>query len=71
MWGAPEVFKSRAAARDGIAIRSGVVSFFSIEGAGGTAQGHIDLVEPDGQGFHTCAMACYFKSAEIWFWPLL
>ena len=67
MWGQPEVFKSEDAARTGIGNKSGVVSFFRIDG---TAQGHIDLVEPVGNGFHKCAMACYFQASEIWFWPL-
>ncbi|UOD27818.1 hypothetical protein INH39_20275 [Massilia violaceinigra] len=69
-WGAPEVYKSDKAARDGIANRSGVISFFSIHGAGGGSQGHIDLVEPNGLGYYTCAMNCHFKSVEMWFWPL-
>lgn len=67
-WGQPEVFKTEDEARGRIGNRTGVVSFWGIEGG---AQGHIDLVEPAGNGFHTCAMECYFKSREIWFWHLL
>ena len=67
-WGQPELFKSEDAAQRGIGNQSGVVSFWGIDG---TPQGHIDLVKPDEQGFHACAMSCYFKSREIWFWPVL
>lgn len=67
-WGQPEVFRSKDDARLGIGNRTGVVSFWGIED---TPQGHIDLVKPDGHGFHTCAMSCYFQSREIWFWPVL
>lgn len=68
LWGQPEVFKSEGEARSGIGNRRGVISFFRIDGS---AQGHIDLVEPSENGFHSCATACFFQSAEIWFWPLL
>ncbi|NHZ99344.1 hypothetical protein F2P46_27045 [Massilia sp. CCM 8734] len=71
LWGAPEVYKNRDAARHGIANRSGVVSFFRIHGAGGANGGHIDMIEPDGHGFHVCAMSCYLDAVEIWCWPLL
>jgi hypothetical protein len=67
-WGRPEVFKSEDDARHGIGNRSGVASFWGIHG---TVQGHIDLVKPDGHGFHDCAMSCFFDSREIWFWPVL
>ncbi|PWF48807.1 T6SS effector amidase Tae4 family protein [Massilia glaciei] len=67
-WGQPEIFKSEDAATRGIGNRTGVVSFWGVDG---TAQGHIDLVKPDGNGFHSCAMSCFFKSREIWFWPVL
>lgn len=66
--GQPEVFRTGDDARLGIGNRTGVVSFWGIEG---TPQGHIDLVKPDGHGFHACAMSCYFQSREIWFWPVL
>lgn len=69
LWRAPEVFKSESAARDGIGKRSGVVSFFRIEG-GQSDGGHIDLIWPTLSPFSDCAMECYFKAAEIWFWPL-
>lgn len=64
-WGAPEVFRTPDEARRQIGNRTGVVSFWGI---GGSAQGHIDIVEPVGNGFHRCAMDCYFQSREIWFW---
>ncbi|PWF45089.1 T6SS effector amidase Tae4 family protein [Massilia glaciei] len=67
LWGPPEVFKSADEARDGIGNRTGVASFFRING---TPQGHIDLIEPGSNGFHTCAMECYFDSNAIWFWPI-
>lgn len=67
-WGAPTIFKSESEAQRGIGNKTGVVSFWGIDG---TAQGHIDIVKPDGNGFHDCAMSCYFKSREIWFWPVL
>lgn len=66
-WGAPEVYRGRDAARHGIGNRRGVISFFRIDGG---PQGHIDLVKPNGHGFHACAMACQFGATEIWFWPL-
>jgi hypothetical protein len=66
-WGDPEVYRSVDEARRGIANRTGVVSFFGLHPSGG---GHIDLVKPDGHGFHECAVACYFDSREIWFWPV-
>lgn len=64
-WGQPEIFKTPDEARRKIGNRTGVVSFWGI---GGTAQGHIDIVEPAAHGFHSCAMECYFQSREIWFW---
>jgi hypothetical protein len=67
-WGQPEVFSSKDEARGGIGARTGVASFWGLHG---TPQGHIDIVKPDGNGFHTCAMSCYFESREIWFWPVL
>jgi hypothetical protein len=67
IWGAPEVYKSKPDAEAGIGSRSGVVSFFKIEGGNG---GHIDLVTPDGNGFLECARSCYFTARTIWFWPL-
>ena len=67
LWGAPEVYKSEQAARDGIGQRHGVVSFFRIEGADG---GHIDLIGMSEHGFLDCARSCYFSAVTVWFWPL-
>ncbi len=69
IWGAPDVYRSEISARDGIAKQSGVASFFKING-GATDGGHIDLIWPGANGFSSCAMSCYFKSSEIWFWPV-
>lgn len=66
-WGAPEIYRSEDEARRLIANRRGVISFFRIDGS---PQGHIDLIEPVGNGFHECATSCYFNSLEIWFWEL-
>ena len=70
MWGKPATYQSESEAREGIGKRSGVVSFFSIHPGSASAQGHIDLVEPRTNGFSECAMQCFFKAREIWFWPL-
>lgn len=67
IWGAPEVYDSEQAARDGIGRRSGVVSFFRIGGGPG---GHIDLIYPGRHGYTECARSCFFASLKIWFWPL-
>jgi hypothetical protein len=67
LWGAPEVYKGKAAAQAGIGRRTGVVSFFQIEGGQG---GHIDLIWRDGNDFHACARSCYFSAVTVWFWPL-
>ena len=67
-WGQPEIFRRTSDAQREIGVRTGVASFW---GLAGTSQGHIDLVKPDGNGFHECAMSCYFDSREIWFWPVL
>lgn len=67
LWGAPEVYSNKPAAVAGIGARSGVVSFFKIEGGNG---GHIDLVAPEGGGVLDCARSCYFTAKSIWFWPL-
>jgi hypothetical protein len=71
-WGKPEVYQNETEARDGIGLRTGVVSFFrirvlSVPGSGG----HIDLVfTAAGRRFQDCARSCFFDSAEVWFWPL-
>lgn len=69
-WGEPEIFRGNDEAKKGIGGRKGVVSFFRIHGARGGPGGHIDLVWPGENGFHACAMSCYFDAVEIWFWPL-
>lgn len=70
LWGEPERYRGEQAARGGIGKRSGVVSFFRIHLDSSSNQGHIDLLEPRDNGFSECAMQCYFKAREIWFWPL-
>jgi len=70
MWGKPMTYQPESKARDGIGKRSGVVSFFSIHPGSASEQGHIDLVKPRTNGFSECAMQCYFKAREIWFWQL-
>ena len=67
IWGDPEVYSDKSAAREGIGTRTGVVSFFRIEGGSG---GHIDLIWPGPFGFQQCARSCYFTATSIWFWPL-
>jgi hypothetical protein len=67
IWGAPEVYGDKAAAKAGIGKRTGVVSFFRIEGGHG---GHIDLIWPGPYGFQQCARSCYFTAITVWFWPL-
>lgn len=65
--GRPEKYRASEQARNTIAWRRGIVSFFSLHG---TNQGHIDLVSqldwPDLQ----CSGSCYWDSREVWFWPL-
>ncbi|UOD32992.1 hypothetical protein INH39_15960 [Massilia violaceinigra] len=67
-WGQPEVFRNDKYVMSGVGNRTGVISFWGIDNS---AQGHIDLIKPDGQGYHDCALACHFATREIWFWPLL
>lgn len=69
LWGRPEVYRSgREETAKAIGKRSGVVSFFRIEGQG-SEQGHIDIISST-NGYYRCAMSCYFDAVEIWFWPL-
>jgi len=70
IWGKPETYNSETLARDGIGKRSGVVSFFRIHPDLLGNQGHIDLLEPQTNGFSACATQCYFQARQIWFWPL-
>lgn len=72
MLGEPEKYASEEAARKAIGRRRGVVAFFFTGIASGVgAQGHIDLVEPDANGFQACVGACFFAPRnKVWFWPL-
>ncbi|MEM6485978.1 MAG: T6SS effector amidase Tae4 family protein [Pseudomonadota bacterium] len=65
VFGMPEVLRPStffARAKD----RKGVVLFWKIADYGG---GHIDLIETK-TATAVCRSGCYFKSKEIWFWPL-
>lgn len=69
MLGQPEKYETEDAARAGIGLRHGVVAFFFAHVS--DAQGHIDLLEPDNNGFLACAGACFFAPRNrVWFWPL-
>lgn len=68
--GQPEVYKSGYEAWKRIRPRRGIVSFFHLGGGEWDNQGHIDLVEPAEMDDLQCASACYWSSAEVWFWPL-
>ncbi len=73
VFGPPEKHKE-GTARAVIAGRRGVISFFRVDPAIGDNGGHIDLVGPGVfNGDETdmqCASDCYWRSGEIWFWPL-
>jgi hypothetical protein len=69
VWGQPEVYVDKASAQMGIGHRTGVVSFFHIEGGNG---GHIDLIwKAPGRMFQDCARSCYFSAKTVWFWALV
>jgi hypothetical protein len=68
-WGIPEKFGSGPEAKKGIGTRRGVISFYHLWGAD-DQQGHIDLVSPNSWGEAVCADDCYWKSTDVWFWPL-
>jgi hypothetical protein len=70
MWGEPEKFDSHDFTEAKFGKRHGVASFFKIDGVHN--QGHIDLIEPLGNTYHSCIMSvgCYFASSSIWFWEL-
>lgn len=68
IWGVPEVYKEDAGNK--IGKRSGVVSFFRINGGGPQDGGHIDLISPGSAGFLECARSCHFRAVETWFWPV-
>lgn len=70
MWGEPERYKNDDKARKATEGRTGVVSFFHINPDSPVGQGHIDLLEPSGTGWMQCRMDCYWRSREVWFWPL-
>ena len=66
----PEIFKSQAAALQGVGRRQGIVSFFNIDTFDpNNRQGHIDLVGPQTGGL-ACAGGCFWHARETWFWPL-
>lgn len=67
--GKPEKYKSGAAARNTIAWRRGIVSFFQLHN-GATRQGHIDLVSVQDWSAVMCSGSCYWDAVEVWFWPL-
>jgi hypothetical protein len=66
--GKPEVYKGAAQARNTIAWRRGIISFFKIHG---TRQGHIDLVSVQDWPELMCSGSCYWDAVEVWFWPLM
>lgn len=65
--GKPEKYKSGEDARNTIAWRKGIISFFQLHGSN---QGHIDLVSVVDWGAVQCSSHCYWDSREVWFWPL-
>jgi hypothetical protein len=67
--GKPEKYKSGPAARNTIAWRRGIASFFQLHGPAYRG-GHIDLVSIEDWGQIQCSSSCYWDSLEVWFWPL-
>lgn len=67
--GKPEKFKGGSAARNSIAWRHGIVSFFQLYGAN-DRQGHIDLVSVNDWPELMCNGSCYWEAVDVWFWPL-
>jgi hypothetical protein len=65
--GKPERYKGGIEARNTIAWRRGIISFFSLHGS---RQGHIDLVSVKDWPQLQCSGSCYWDSLEVWFWPL-
>jgi hypothetical protein len=65
--GKPERYRGGEAARNTIAWRRGIISFFSLHG---TNQGHIDLVSLVDWPELQCNGSCYWDSRDVWFWPL-
>ncbi|MDM5179842.1 T6SS effector amidase Tae4 family protein [Massilia sp. DJPM01] len=70
--GLPEVYRG-GQAREAIGTRSGIVSFWRIDGEGGPDQGHIDIIfpAPHNAGLLSCGTECYWQATEVWFWPLV
>lgn len=66
--GRPEIYKPDAFLGK-IRNRKGIVFFYKIDGYAGGSGSHIDLIDHS-TASAVCASACYFKSKEIWFWPL-
>ena len=66
--GVPEKYKRGGDARNAIAWRRGIVSFFQLHD--GYRGGHIDLVSIEDWGALQCNGSCYWDSKEVWFWPL-
>ena len=67
--GKPEKFKGGPAARNTIAWRRGIASFFQLYGAN-DRQGHIDLVSVNDWPEIMCNGSCYWDAVDVWFWAL-
>lgn len=67
--GKPEKFRNSGSARDTIAARRGIISFFQLYGPS-DRQGHIDLVSATDWTDLMCSGSCYWEAVDIWFWPL-
>lgn len=67
--GKPEKFRGGPKARNTIAWRRGIASFFQLHGDR-DRQGHIDLVSVQDWPSIQCNGSCYWDSVEVWFWPL-
>lgn len=65
--GQPERYRSAPEARNTIAWRHGIVSFFGLHGG---RQGHIDLASVPDWGDWECSLSCYWDCREVWFWDL-
>jgi hypothetical protein len=67
LWGRPEKYRGEKEALAGIKRRTGVISFYNIQGGRG---GHIDIIGMGNHDYLECASACYFTATEVWFWEL-
>ncbi|WP_167759802.1 T6SS effector amidase Tae4 family protein [Massilia horti] len=65
--GKPEKYRDGRDAHTHIDRRRGIISFFQLHG---TRQGHIDLVSFEDWPLIQCSSACFWDSAEVWFWEL-